>query len=269
MAPFSITVNPPAAKISGTPPSIITVGGVYIFTPTSAYPSTFTTTGILPPGLVFDAATGTLSGIPTTAGVYGNLQISATTPGGSASLPVFSITVKPVYHTLSVVLCGTDPGMISSVSPGIDFSCPSNCLQSYPAGTAITLTAKPSSVSYFSGWSGACTSSSGNCQILMDAEKTITASYSGFPTVRLMVGNAVNYVNPATLQNAYNTAADGAIVQVMGGFRADSLVAHANKIVTLAGGYDSSFTTQPGTTIIAGPLIIRSGRVTANGIKVK
>ena len=269
MAPFSITVNPPAPKISGIPSAIVTVGVPYRFTPSVTYPGTFSLTGTLPPGLAFDVATGTLSGIPTTAGVYGNLQISATTPGGSASLPAFSITVSPVYNTLSVVLSGTDPGIISSVTPGIDFNCPGNCFRSYPAGTTITLKANPSSISYFSGWSGACTNSSGDCQILLDSGKTVKAAFSTLPAIRILVGNSPNYVNPVTLQNAYNTAPAGATIQLMSNAAVGPLDAGANKVIRLKGGYDSSYVVQSGRTVISGPLVIRSGTVSVHSVAIR
>lgn len=79
--------------ISGPPGTHATVGYSYGFTPITTSATTFTSTGSIPPGLSLNNATGTLSGIPTTAGIYSNIIITASNAAGSASLPAFSITV--------------------------------------------------------------------------------------------------------------------------------------------------------------------------------
>ncbi|WP_268898683.1 RCC1 domain-containing protein [Geomonas anaerohicana] len=90
---FTLTVNPPAPTISGTPAGGATVGGDYSFTPVATNATGFTISGSVPPGVTFDAASGTLSGSPTSAGIYGDIRISATNAGGSAQLAPFAITV--------------------------------------------------------------------------------------------------------------------------------------------------------------------------------
>jgi hypothetical protein len=100
LAPFSITVTavntPPT--ISGTPPDSVTDGQSYSFTPTvsdpDGQPLTFSITN-KPAWASFDAATGRLSGVPTSAhaGTYSGITIAVSDGKASATLPPFSITV--------------------------------------------------------------------------------------------------------------------------------------------------------------------------------
>jgi hypothetical protein len=100
LAPFSITVvavnRPPT--ISGTPPNSVTDGQAYSFTPSAsdpdAQPLTFSITN-RPSWASFDAATGRLSGTPTSAhaGTYSGITISVSDGQASAALPPFSISV--------------------------------------------------------------------------------------------------------------------------------------------------------------------------------
>jgi hypothetical protein len=100
LAPFSINVQavntPPT--ISGTPPNSVTEGETYSFTPTVSDPDkqplTYSITG-KPSWASFDAATGRLSGTPTSAhaGTHSGITISVSDGQASATLPPFSITV--------------------------------------------------------------------------------------------------------------------------------------------------------------------------------
>ena len=91
---FAITVNLPAPGIGGTPSGSATVGVPYSFTPTATNAGSFSISGSVPPGLNFDSASGTLSGVPTAVWTYA-LVISASNSFGSVMLPPFTITVSP------------------------------------------------------------------------------------------------------------------------------------------------------------------------------
>jgi hypothetical protein len=123
LAPFSITVSEPPASappansaptISGAPPTSVTAGQAYSFTPTASDPDSGQTLrfGIAnPPSWAnFDTVTGRLSGTPTSAqvGTYSNIVISVSDGALSATLPAFSITVADV-QTGSATLRWTPP----------------------------------------------------------------------------------------------------------------------------------------------------------------
>jgi Putative Ig domain len=104
MRPFAITVHaasgsPAPPKISGTPPTSVTVGTAYSFQPTASGPSgaklTFSI-NVKPSWTSFDTTNGRLSGTPQAAnvGTVSNIVIKASDGTASASLPAFSISVK-------------------------------------------------------------------------------------------------------------------------------------------------------------------------------
>jgi len=70
--------------------------------------------------------------------------------------------------------------LITTESPlyggSINPDCSIGCL--YDDGTPVTLTATPNSGYTFAGWSGAC-SGTGTCQVTMDSDKTVTATFTG------------------------------------------------------------------------------------------
>lgn len=66
-------------------------------------------------------------------------------------------------------------GTVTSSPAGID--CGSDCSQSYPANTAITLTAQPDPSAIFVRWEGGCTGSSTTCALTLSTTTTVTAVF--------------------------------------------------------------------------------------------
>src|SRR6185437_1510559 len=95
-APSTPTSSPPT--ISGSPSTSVTAGQSYSFTPTTTNPSGGTLTfsiSNMPPWASFNAATGQLSGTPSSAnvGTYANIGISVSNGTQTASLAAFTINV--------------------------------------------------------------------------------------------------------------------------------------------------------------------------------
>ena len=78
--------------------------------------------------------------------------------------------------TLAVTRAGTGNGTVTSSPGGID--CGTDCSESYPDGTEITLTAAPDEDSTFSGWSGGGCSGTAACTISPTADTTVTATFT-------------------------------------------------------------------------------------------
>lgn len=76
---------------------------------------------------------------------------------------------------LTVTKSGTGSGTVTSSPAGIN--CGADCTESYASGTSVTLTATPASGSTFTGWSGGGCSGTGTCQIVMNANTTVTATF--------------------------------------------------------------------------------------------
>jgi len=98
---FAIQVKAQPPTISGTPPTSVTAGQAYSFTPTASGPSGMTLTYSvqnLPSWATFSIATGAVTGTPSASnvGTFSNIVISVSDGQASASLPAFSIQVKAV-----------------------------------------------------------------------------------------------------------------------------------------------------------------------------
>jgi hypothetical protein len=77
-------------------------------------------------------------------------------------------------NTLTVTYSGTGGGTVSNSPTGA--SCGTGC-SDYDSPDPVTLTAHPDSGSEFTGWSGACTNSTGDCNVTMDADRTVVANF--------------------------------------------------------------------------------------------
>ena len=91
-----------APAISGTPTTAATQGQLYTFTPnaTDADGDTLTFSGSnVPSWATLSAATGTLTGTPTTTGTFANIVISVSDGRSSTALAAFSITVQASTST--------------------------------------------------------------------------------------------------------------------------------------------------------------------------
>ena len=87
--------------------------------------------------------------------------------------------VVPTAYTLFLSKTGTGTGSIAPDTGSIAWSGNAGTA-SYAVNTAVTLTVTPDSGSVFTGWSGACTGT-GNCQVTMDAAKSVTATFDLAP----------------------------------------------------------------------------------------
>lgn len=109
-----------------------------------------------------------------------NSQCTVTMTTNRTVTVTFSTTAT---FTLTVTVSGN--GSVSSSPSGIN-GCRGTCSASFAANTTVTLTASPDSGWSFGGWGGAC-SGTGTCQITMDANKSVTATFSQNPVLTVNV----------------------------------------------------------------------------------
>ncbi len=85
-----------------------------------------------------------------------------------------------ITYDLTVARAGSGAGFVTSNIDGI--SCGSDCSETLPANTAVTLTATPAVGSTFTSWSGACTGST-TCALTMSAARSVTATFTADRTL--------------------------------------------------------------------------------------
>jgi hypothetical protein len=84
-------------------------------------------------------------------------------------------------HSLTASEAGNGTGSVSSSAAGIN--CPGTCSHSYGAGSPVTLTATPAAGSRFAGWSGGGCSGTDTCQVTLDADTSVTATFTKTQTL--------------------------------------------------------------------------------------
>lgn len=119
---------PPAPPtISGTPPTQVTAGQAYSFTPTASGPSGTTLSFSIqnmPSWATFSIATGALTGTPSTStsGTFANIVISVSDGQESAALPAFSIQVNAQAVSGSATLSWVPPTTNTDGTPLTDLA---------------------------------------------------------------------------------------------------------------------------------------------------
>jgi hypothetical protein len=86
------------------------------------------------------------------------------------------------FNTLSVSTDGTGSGTVASSPAGV--ACSTDCGETYPSQTVVTLSATPSLSSVFTGWSGAGCSGVGTCTVSMSTARTVTATFAASGSTR-------------------------------------------------------------------------------------
>lgn len=88
--------------------------------------------------------------------------------------PTSATPASATKYNLAVSMQGDGAGKIISSPAGIN--CGFDCLEEFPAGTQVVLTATPETNSSFEGWSGAC-SSNGDCKFTISNNTSVMATF--------------------------------------------------------------------------------------------
>lgn len=156
-----------------------------------------------------------LSGVNTSisfskTGTY-SINLAVTDNQGSSTHGVQQfIIVKEALHQLTINNSGNGSGKVSG--KGID--CGKACSETYVKDTFVKLTATPEADSIFAKWEGACSGTTPACQVKMNREQEVVATFNtkSKPIARLKVepleGTAPLTVN---LEGSDSSDSDGTI----------------------------------------------------------
>lgn len=127
--------------------------------------------------------------------------------GIKATDPISVFNSEPVNYGLTVSKQGTGSGTVTSSPSGIN--CGSDCNESYPSGTSVTLTATTQNSSTLSNWTG-CDIISGNvCYSVLNANKTVIAIFTAILPTEFTYGyNDFTLSNVCTNQDNWCGYAD-------------------------------------------------------------
>jgi hypothetical protein len=116
-------------------------------------------------GAVFAAWSGSCSGTATQCTV---VMSTARTVGAAFATDTSS-------RKLTVSTAGPGRVVASGISCGGNFT---DCSESFPNGSRVTLTAVPAAGAVFLGWGGACTGNGTNCTVPLDTDRAVSASFA-------------------------------------------------------------------------------------------
>jgi uncharacterized repeat protein (TIGR02543 family) len=142
----------------------------------------------------------TLSASASTGSTFTGWSGACTNSTGTCTVTMDaakSVTATFTLNTymLTVDRAGSGTGTVTSLDGGI--SCGSTCSHVYDYNTSVTLSASASTGSTFTGWSGACTNSTGTCTVTMSAARSVTATFVS-STSTLTVNKAGNGAGTVT-----------------------------------------------------------------------
>jgi len=197
LPPFGIVVAAAVAvagpTIGGTPPTSVTAGSAYRFTPTSTDPSGGTLTFSIqnaPAWAAFSASTGALSGTPSAAevGTYSNITIVVSDGVSVATLTPFAITVTSAGGTGNTLTSiAVTPARVT-LAPGASQSL--TLTGTYSNGTTAPITSGDTFVS--SNPSVASVSDAGVVTVNAGASSGATATISATNTASGLTTSSAN-----------------------------------------------------------------------------
>jgi large repetitive protein len=264
LPPFSITVQK-ALAISGSPPTSVTVGWPYSFTPSASGASGSTLRFSIqsqPSWASFNAASGALTGAPSAAnaGTYANIVISVSDGTQSVALSPFSIQVVK-----GVTISGSPP---TSVNAGAAFSF--TPAASGPSGAALTFSIQnqPPWAS-FNAANGALTGTPGAAYVGTYSNIMISVASGGASASLPAFAISVNQVSNGTASLSWTPVTEntnGTVLGNLAGYRVHyGTSANAmNTVVTLS---NPSLTNYLVTDLSSGTWYFGITAYTANGVE--
>jgi uncharacterized repeat protein (TIGR02543 family) len=171
---------------------------------------------------------------------------------------LFGLLLSPVHgsqYTLATNVSDPRGGMLMP-------PCLMGCW--YVSGDTANVLAVTFNGYVFDSWSGDCIGSNPSMSVNVTGPMTCTASFSacGDPPVKI---NSAGY---SSLGNAYISANDNDIIEILARDFYESLVLDRSVKVILKGGYGCGYGANPSMSLMNGPLIISKGTVTVENLMI-
>ncbi len=234
----STNSNPRVGDVTNVSATPVNTGGVQIQGVTCVYASGS------PSVASIDATVGTVAAISV-----GSTVITATCGGKSNTI---TITVRPPLVALTITQAGTGTGSVFATPAG----------GSYDKGITVSIAATAATGSTFSGFSGACTGTVSPCSLLMDANKSVTATFTNGETFANSAnfGGAMSSVtDPAPPGCAYTVSATFTSLSLF--VTATSTTGNASSSILVTGS-GSACTGLPFTVAATGTLTLNGSTIT-------
>ena len=97
----------------------------------------------------------------------------------------------------------------------------------------------------------------------MTANKSVTATFASLQPVHILNGSYYS-----SLQTAYGAAATTGTIQAQAVTLTGNFSANSSKNLTLSGGYDSTYSSNNGYTIMSGSLTLAKGALTVDRLVI-
>jgi hypothetical protein len=184
--------------------------------------------------------------------------------GNSEAIQATSYTIAADYP-VNLTVNGTGSGTVTSNPSGI--ACNTNCSANFAAGSSVSLHAEAAEFSLFNTWSGACTGKT-DCTLTMDGIKDLTATFDA-DTPHYARCDSPTTSHYSTITEGYQTIPTDATLMLWGVDFIGDVIFNMDKVVTIKGGYNGSYSATPGLSTIVGSMSVSSGTVTVENIAVK
>jgi hypothetical protein len=170
----------------------------------------------------------------------------------------FNVGTSAPQYKLTTSVTPTGAG---SISPDCSVMC------WYDSGTMAILTANENSGFSFIDWIGCDSASNNICTVTMNADKNVTASYSGLVCLEPARIAGTTPVYYPTFLEAYNASNADDIIEIQSISISGDLT--IEKSVIIKGGFNCDYSAINGTTVLNGNMTISDGIVTIENVQIQ